>query len=117
MKKILLLLATFFCFAVSYAQTNKAKQAVPDSTKPVQIVEASCGKCKFGMKAKGCDLAVRIDGKSYFVDGALIDDFGDAHEDDGMCNAIRKAQVQGTIVNDRFVATYFKVLPVKGKKH
>jgi hypothetical protein len=34
-----------------------------------QIVEASCGQCQFGMEGHGCELAVRIDGKPYFVDG------------------------------------------------
>jgi hypothetical protein len=63
------------------------------------------------MKGKGCNLAVRIDGKAYFLDGTKIDEHGDAHADDGFCNKIRKARVSGTIVNDRFVATGFKLLP------
>jgi hypothetical protein len=42
------------------------------------IVE-SCGQCQFGMKATMPDLAVRIDGKPYFVDGTSIDSHGDAH--------------------------------------
>jgi hypothetical protein len=42
------------------------------------IVEASCGQCQFGMKGYACDLAVRIDGKPYFVDGTSIDSHGDA---------------------------------------
>ena len=49
-----------------------------------QVVEAACGQCQFKMKdKKGCDLAVRIDGKSYFVEGTKIDEHGDAHADDG----------------------------------
>ena len=79
-------------------------------------VEASCGQCKFGLKAKGCSLAVRIDGKAYFVDGSDIDSHGDAHADDGFCNKIRKANVQGVVVNDRFRATYFKLLPEQNKE-
>jgi Family of unknown function (DUF6370) len=77
----------------------------------IQIVQASCGECKFGMKGKSCDLAVRIDGKSYFVDGTHIDQHGDAHAHDGFCTTIRKAEVKGTIVKDRFKASYFKLLP------
>jgi hypothetical protein len=50
-------------------------------TKP-QIVEASCGQCQFGMEGHGCELAVRIDGKSYFVDGSSTP-HGDAHAKDG----------------------------------
>ena len=36
---------------------------------PRQIVEAACGECQFGMTGNGCDLAIRIDGSTYFVDG------------------------------------------------
>ncbi|QKJ62560.1 DUF6370 family protein [Flavobacterium sp. M31R6] len=76
-----------------------------------QIVEVSCGQCQFGLKGKGCDLAVRIDGKSYFVDGTKIDDHGDADAKDGFCKTIRKAEVAGTIVNNRFKVTSFTLLP------
>ncbi|MDO8644188.1 MAG: DUF6370 family protein [bacterium] len=78
-----------------------------------KIVEASCGQCQFGLKAKkpGCDLAVRIDGKAYFVDGTRIDDHGDAHGPDGFCNRVRRALVTGRIVKGRFFAESFKLLP------
>ncbi|WP_162127162.1 DUF6370 family protein [Flavobacterium phycosphaerae] len=79
-----------------------------------QTVEAACGQCQFGMKGKGgCDLAVRIDGKTYFVDGTKIDQHGDAHAEDGFCNAVRKAEVVGEVKNGRFVASSFKLLPSK----
>ncbi|SDX35031.1 DUF6370 family protein [Flavobacterium degerlachei] len=81
-----------------------------------QIVEASCGQCQFGLKAKGCDLAVRIDGKAYFVDGSSIDKHGDAHATDGFCEAIRKAAVVGKVKNDRFIATSFTLLPEENKE-
>lgn len=76
-----------------------------------QVVEASCGQCQFSMNGDGCDLAVRIDGVSYFVDGSLIDDHGDAHGDSGLCNCIRKANVTGEVKNGRFSAKSFTVLP------
>jgi hypothetical protein len=76
-----------------------------------QIVEVSCGECSFGLKGKSCDLAVRIDGKAYFVDGTKIDDHGDAHAKDGFCETIRKAEVTGEIVNDRFKVKSFALLP------
>ena len=77
-----------------------------------QIVEASCGQCQFGLKSQmGCDLAVKIDDKAYFVQGAHIDDYGDAHDKNiGFCNVIRKAKVTGTIENDTFKVTSFEVL-------
>jgi len=114
MKSVLFLFAFSFSIAVASAQN---KTSVPDPKKKILIVETSCGQCQFGMKdKKGCDLAVRIDGKSYFVDGTSIDEHGDAHAKDGFCEAVRKAEVQGEIVDNRFKATYFKLVkaePVK----
>jgi hypothetical protein len=86
------------------------------SKKRPEIVETACGECQFKLDGKGCDLAVRINGKSYFVDGTDIDSHGDAHAKDGFCNAIRKAEVQGEVVNDRFKVTYFKLLKSPEKK-
>lgn len=75
-----------------------------------QVVDASCGECQFKMEGNGCDLAVRINGKSYYVDGAKMGDYGDAHSEHGMCNAIRKAKVTGEIKDGRFVASDFELL-------
>ncbi|MFM2337411.1 MAG: hypothetical protein RL115_604 [Bacteroidota bacterium] len=109
MKKILLLIPILFTVALLHAQTSIH---TVDSTKKMIKVAASCGECQFKMEGKGCHLAVKIDGKNYFVDGTNIDDHGDAHGASGFCEAIRKAEVQGEIVNNRFKATYFKVLPI-----
>jgi hypothetical protein len=100
---ILLLISSF-----SFAQNVPKK--ILDANKKTLIVEASCGQCQFKMTGKGCTLAVRIDGKSYFVEKADIDEFGDAHSKEGFCNAIRKAKVQGEIVGDKFVASYFEII-------
>jgi hypothetical protein len=105
MKKILYL-AILFSATIASAQDKK------EEPKP-QIVEASCGQCQFGMEGHGCELAVRMDGKSYFVDGSSIDSHGDAHASDGFCAAIRKAEVTGKVVDNRFKATSFKLLPKK----
>jgi hypothetical protein len=102
-----LLLATFLFIGIAVQAQNKKKIEKPT------IVEASCGECQFGMKGKSCDLAVRIEGKSYFVDGTSIHDHGDAHAEDGFCNAIRKATVTGEIVNNRFKATSFTLIEDK----
>jgi len=76
-----------------------------------QVVEASCGQCQFNMNKKsGCDLAVKINGKSYFVDGTSIHDHGDAHADDGFCEAIRQAVVKGEIIDGRFKAESFTLV-------
>ena len=41
-------------------------------TKPT-VVDAACGECLFSLPGKGCDLAVRVDGRSYYVDGVNMD--------------------------------------------
>ncbi|MBA9072853.1 hypothetical protein GGR22_000979 [Flavobacterium gossypii] len=112
MKNIIAIAFLFLAFSAN-AQDSKSKQK-KTGPKP-QIVEASCGQCQFGMKGHGCDLAVRIDGKPYFVDGTGIDDHGDSHAGDGFCSKIRKAEVVGEVKNNRFVATSFKLLPEKPK--
>ena len=92
------------------AQNMEIHSYQPDSSKETLLVEASCGQCQFGMSGSGCTLAIRIDGKAYFVDGAHIDAYGDAHADEGFCMAIRKAEVQGEIVENRFKASWFKIV-------
>lgn len=105
MKKILYL-------AILFSATLVSAQDKKEEPKP-QIVEASCGQCQFGMEGHGCELAVRMDGKSYFVDGSSIDSHGDAHASDGFCSAIRKAEVVGKVVDNKFKVTSFKLLPKK----
>ena len=81
-------------------------------------VKASCGQCNFGMKdAKGCDLAVKIDDKYYWVDGTSIHDHGDAHAEGGFCASIRDVETIGEVINGRFHVSYFKVLPLEEKGH
>jgi|SRR6476660_1042954 len=103
MKNLLLVLTLIFTASLA-AQEQKP-----------QVVEASCGQCNFGMTGGGCTLAVKIDGKPYFVDGTKIDQHGDAHAADGFCSAIRQAEVTGEVVDNKFRATSFKLLPAKTK--
>jgi hypothetical protein len=107
-----------FSFAIitAFAQNSEAKPNIPDPNKKVFVVDAACGECQFKMEGKGCDLAVRINGKTYFVDGTDIDSHGDAHAKDGFCKATRKAEVQGEIVANRFKATYFSLVKTPVKK-
>jgi len=100
----------------AFGQKSDPKVSTPDPNKKVQVVETACGECQFKLAGKGCDLAVRIDDKAYFVDGTDIDSHGDAHAKDGFCNAVRKAEVQGEIANNRFKVTYFKLLKDPAKK-
>ena len=116
MKNLLLILITCSAFSTALAQNSKAAYKTTKE-RGVQIVEASCGQCQFKKEGKSCDLAVRINGKSYFVDGTKIDDHGDAHAKDGFCEKIRKAEIKGSIVNNRLLATYFKLLPETPKSN
>ena len=115
MKQIIFLFGGLFFASVLFGQNTDNKITKPDPAKKIMVVEASCGECQFKMKGDDCDLAVRIDGKCYFVDGTKIDSHGDAHAKDGFCNAVRKAEVQGEVVNNRFQVTYFKLLKEEKK--
>ncbi|WP_338408859.1 DUF6370 family protein [uncultured Flavobacterium sp.] len=108
MKKLISFVLLFSVLLIN-AQDKKEQSKV-------QTVEASCGQCQFKMKGHDCELAVRIDGKDYFVDGTTIDSHGDAHAEDGFCATIRKAEVVGEIIDNRFKATSFKLLPLETNK-
>lgn len=103
------LLSLFLAGAATAAAQAQSAPAAPAGAP--MTVEAACGQCRLGLPGKGCDLAVRIDGKAYFVDGTGIDSHGDAHAKDGFCQAIRQAEVQGAVVEDRFRASAFRLLP------
>jgi hypothetical protein len=77
-----------------------------------QITKISCGQCQFGLSTqKGCDLAIRIDGKAHFVDGVHIDDFGDAHDlNSGFCEVIRTAKISGNLIEGRFQASSIELV-------
>jgi hypothetical protein len=99
MKKIIVL---SLLIIASCANKNEIKQ----------VAEISCGQCKFELDSEnGCDLAFKIDGTAYFVEGFKIDDFGDAHDEHtGFCNVIRKADIVGELVDDKFIASSIKLV-------
>ena len=91
--------------------TKKTESQIGKDMSINQVVEAACGQCQFEMTEKsGCDLAVRIDGKSYFVDGTNIHEHGDTHADDGFCEVIRSASVKGKIIEGRFKSESFTLI-------
>jgi len=77
----------------------------------MQLMEAACGSCQFGLPGSECALAVRFDGQAYYVDGTSIDEHGDAHAADGFCNMVRKARVGGQLEGERFHVTAFELQP------
>ncbi|MFT6504012.1 MAG: hypothetical protein ACJASQ_004152 [Crocinitomicaceae bacterium] len=72
--------------------------------------DVSCGMCNFEMTGEDCALAIRIDGKEYYVEGSAIDEHGDAHADDGLCTVVRKAKVKGVIKKGVFVAEMIELI-------
>jgi len=110
MKKLIFALILGVFSVAANAQTSPQKTAKVITK---QVVDIACGECQFKMKGKDCELAVKINGKRYFVDGKGIDDFGDAHGEHGFCNAVSKAEVTGEIVNNRFKAKEIKLLTIK----
>ena len=102
MKKIIVL---SLLILASCANKNEIKQ----------VAEISCGQCQFELNSEdGCDLAIRIDDKAYFIEGFGINDFGDAHaEHTGFCEVIRKGEIVGELINDKFVASSIKLLDNK----
>ena len=113
MKKLLFGLIALLLFTAANAQDSTSKKLVLNPKNPVYEVAATCGTCMFKMEGKGCHLAIKFKGKDYFVDGTNLDDHGDAHDAEGFCNAIKKAKVQGSIVGDRFLVTYFELVKNK----
>jgi hypothetical protein len=107
-------------FAVSCGQqASKTTEITPEQLAKGVVVEAACGECMFELPGESCDLAVKINGQAYFVDGAAIDAHGDAHADDGMCTTVRKAEVAGEIKDGRFISKSFNLLPLNddGSSH
>ncbi|TGE15788.1 DUF6370 family protein [Hymenobacter elongatus] len=113
---LLVLLSVSLASAAQAQQTKASGVAVADAAKETLVVDAACGQCRLGLSGKDCDLAVRMDSQAYFVDGTTIDSHGDAHAKDGFCQAVRKAKVQGEVVDNRFKASYFRLLPEATKK-
>lgn len=103
-----------FAFSANAQTDNQKAQTQKSTVVKNKIVEIACGECKFKMTGKSCDLAVRIDGKPYFVDGKGIDDFGDAHDEKhGFYNVISTAKVSGEIVDGRFKAKKIELVSAK----
>ena len=114
-KAVVVLVGLLFSVGV-FSQEKKKQKLVLDNTQPLLTLEASCGTCMFKMKGDGCKLAVRFEGKDYFVEGTGIDDHCDAHDQEGFCNAISKTKVQGKVKGDKFKVSYFELLKKEGKQ-
>ena len=105
-----------FILVVFFAASACDRSASPPASESMiaianRTVEAGCGQCLFGLPGDGCTLAVRFDGTAYYVSGSSIDDHGDAHAADGLCNAIRPAEATGYVRKNRFEADRIVLIP------
>ena len=107
-KKVILLFLMVIPL-ISFSQKISEKTIKFNPEIHIIEVEASCGICLFNMEGSECKLAVKLNNVTYYVEGTGIDDHGDAHSKSGFCNAIRTAEVQGKIIDNKFHATYFEL--------
>jgi len=107
MKKLILLL--LFIPLVSFGQEIYKNKLKFNPEINLIIAEAACGICMLNMEGNECELAVKIKDSKYYLVGTGIDDHGDAHSEKGFCNAIRKADIQGKVIDNKFHITYFKL--------
>ncbi|MDC3350426.1 DUF6370 family protein [Flavobacteriaceae bacterium] len=104
MKKLLALL--IFIALVSFGQKTLKEKTEINLVK----AEAACGICMLNMQGEECELAVKIKDSKYYVIGTGIDDHGNAHSKKGFCNAIKKAEIQGKVINNKYHITYFELV-------
>jgi len=104
MKKLLTLL--IFIPLVSFGQKTLKEKTEINLVK----AEAACGICMLNMQGEECELAVKNKDSKYYVIGTGIDDHGNAHSKKGFCNAIRKAEIQGKVINNKYHITYFELV-------
>ena len=113
MKELLFITGACFSLLLTGCGPNPVTTEVVKLDQPT-VVEAACGHCQLGLKGdKGCEIAIRYEGTSYFVDGFKLTDLGDPHADGGLCSKVHKAKVTGQIANGRFAASTFELLPAE----
>lgn len=103
MKQLILL--SVILFLAACGSINKSNEPISG------IYDVSCGQCNYNMTGDVCELAIKINGHFYYVEGTRLHDHGDAHAEDGLCTVERKANVHGQLKKGVFVAESFELLP------
>ena len=84
--------------------------SVPINGKLEGFVVASCNKCNLGKKTdKKCSMGIKVNQMVYEVKN-YNHDHSEAHNHDGICNALRIAHVSGKIQGYDFIADTFESL-------
>ena len=84
--------------------------AASDLRASAMTLEVGCASCIYEMEGvEDCELAARIDGKTYLVE---LEGF-DAHSA-GLCAGAKTAVVTGAIEGDRFHATNLELVEDEG---
>ena len=107
-----LCLAGLLALAGCSAEVSESSGAEMSGSQPVgaepagaQSMEVGCYGCIFGAEdASGCELAVRLEGTPYRVEGP----FPNAHAL-GLCDAAGEAKVVGELQDGKFVASAFSM--------
>lgn len=89
----------------SIAAAQTAEEASPTEDSPTFLTETGCASCSYKMPGvRGCQTAVKLDGKAYLLEGVETN----AHAD-GLCDATKFARIAGKVHNGRFVATHYEI--------
>tara|TARA_B100001750_G_C15503236_1_gene598626 strand:- start:1221 stop:1646 length:426 start_codon:yes stop_codon:yes gene_type:complete len=92
-------------------RSNSVVTTVPKDGNIEGLVITSCGMCNLGVKnVRSCSLSIKIDQNIFSVEGTKIHDYGDPHSQEGFCNVVRVAYVEGKIKRGVFHADSFVLM-------
>jgi hypothetical protein len=108
---ILFLISCFSDEKISVELKPDIVEVITNTNSIDGIVYASCGVCNFESKESyECFLAIKVEDTVFPVEGSDIDDHGDAHAQEGLCNVIHYAEVSGEFKNNIFYAESFNLV-------
>ena len=114
MKYISFIIISFSCSSDVKTPSELKSSFIENATVGVflnGVAYASCGLCNFNLiESSNCELAIKVGKAVYRVEGSGIDDHGDAHAQNGLCNSIQLASITGKIDSNFFYAETFDLV-------